>query len=128
MPFVLNHLVLFLTWFAVNTKLFPGLPHFDPYPFILLSMIVSVEGVLLSTFVLMKQNRMQNRIDIRDQLNLQIDLLAEKEVTKALQMLRAICKRLEIDESEFGAELVEMSTTTSVDMVAKRVQSDLPKC
>jgi len=85
-------------------------------------MVVSVEGVLLSTFVLMKQNRMQKRIDVRDQLNLQIDLLAEQEVTKSLQLLRAICRRLEIDEAQTDAELGEMVDTTSVDMIAARVQ------
>lgn len=126
MAFVALHVVWFLFWFLANTGLIPGVPRFDPFPFILLAMIVSVEGVLLSTFVLMKQNRMQQRIDIRDQLNLQIDLLAEKEVTKSLEMLRAICRRLDIDEAEFGAELHEMANVTSVDMVAKRVQSDLP--
>jgi uncharacterized membrane protein len=49
----------------------------------LLALIVSVEGVLLSTFILMKQNRMSRHADHRDHLNLQIDLLAEKEITKS---------------------------------------------
>ncbi len=106
----------------INTGVIRGIPRFDPYPFILLAMIVSVEGVLLSTFVLMKQNRMQKRIDVRDQLNLQIDLLAEKEVTKSLQLLRAICKHLEIKEAQTDAELGEMVDNTSVDMIAARVR------
>ena len=126
MTFVALHVLWFLAWFLINTGIIPGVPRFDPYPFILLAMIVSVEGVLLSTFVLMKQNRMQKRIDIRDQLNLQIDLLAEKEVSKSLQLLRAICRKLDINEQEFGPELAEMADSTSVDMVAQRVQSDLP--
>ncbi len=124
--FVVIHIVIFTTWFLVNSKVFPFFPHFDPYPFILLAMVVSVGGVLLSTFVLMKQNRMQQRSDARDHLNLQIDLLAEKEVTKALQLLRAICERLEIAEPEHDAELREMADNTSVDSLAKRIQSDLP--
>ena len=90
MSFVGLHVLWFTTWFLINTGVLP-FPRFDPYPFILLAMVVSVEGVLLSTFVLMKQNRMQRRIDVRDQLNLQIDLLAEKEITKSLQLLKAIC-------------------------------------
>ena len=76
MTFVFIHMVWFVSWFVVNT-LPLGIKHFDPYPFILLAMVVSVEGVLLSTFVLMKQNRMQARIDVRDQLDLQINLLSE---------------------------------------------------
>ncbi len=125
MAFVALHVLWFVAWFLINTGLIPGIPRFDPYPFILLAMIVSVEGVLLSTFVLMKQNRMQKRIDLRDQLNLQIDLLAEKEVTKSLQLLAAICEHLEIKGFKKDRELDELANTTSVDMIAKRVQSDL---
>lgn len=123
--FVVIHVVIFTAWFLVNSKAFPMFPHFDPYPFILLAMVVSVEGVLLSTFVLMKQNRMQQRSDARDHLNLQIDLLAEKEVTKALQLLQAICRRLDIPDTEADEELREMADNTSVDTLAKRIQSDL---
>ncbi len=124
--FVVIHVVMFITWFLVNSKVFPFFPHFDPYPFILLAMVVSVEGVLLSTFVLMKQNRMQQRSDARDHLNLQIDLLAEKEVTKALQLLQAICRKLDIPDTERDEELREMADNTSVDSLAKRIQSNLP--
>ena len=126
MAFVGLHVLWFVLWFLINAGAIPRVPRFDPYPFILLAMIVSVEGVLLSTFVLMKQNRMQQRSDARNHLNLQIDLLAEKEVTKSLQLLQAICRRLEIPETEQDGELDEMTHITSVDMVAERIQADLP--
>src|SRR5205823_6209912 len=87
MPFVVLHLLWFLTWVLINTRIFSWIPAFDPYPFIFLSMIVSLEAVLLSTFVLIKQNRMSKRADQRAQLDLQINLLTEKEVTKNLQRL-----------------------------------------
>jgi uncharacterized membrane protein len=125
MGFVLVHVVWFVGWFLWNTGVIPGVKRFDPYPFILLAMIVSVEGVLLSTFVLMKQNRMQRRNDERDHVNLQIDLLAEKEVTKSLRLLRAICRKLEISEPEMDPELDEMMTTTSVDTLAGDVRAKL---
>lgn len=125
MTFVFIHIAWFAAWFLLNT-LPLGIKHFDPYPFILLAMVVSVEGVLLSTFVLMKQNRMQQRIDLRDKLDLQINLLSEKEVTKSLQMLRLICEKLEIQEAlADDPELREMASVTSVDMLAKQVQEDL---
>lgn len=127
MTFVLLHVSWFLVWFLINTNVIPGVKRFDPYPFILLAMIVSVEGVLLSTFVLMKQNRMQSRIDVRDQLDLQINLLSEKEITKALQLLRAMANKLEVKpEPELDAELTEMAATTSVDILAEQVQKELP--
>ena len=126
MRFVFLHLFWFVTWFVIITGLIPGVKRFDPYPFILLAMIVSVEGVLLSTFVLMKQNRMQQGIDIRDQLDLQINLLSEKEITKALQLLRAIADKMEVlPNPEEDRELKEMASTTSVDMLAQRVETDL---
>ena len=125
MGFVLVHVVWFIGWFLWNTGVLPGVKKFDPYPFILLAMIVSVEGVLLSTFVLMKQNRMQRKSDARDHVNLQIDLLAEKEVTKSLRLLRAICRRLEISEADMDPELEEMMNTTSVDTLAGDVQTKL---
>jgi len=125
MAFVILHVTWFIGWFLWNTGVIPNQHRFDPYPFILLAMIVSVEGVLLSTFVLMKQNRMQRQSDTRDHLNLQIDLLAEKEVTKSLQLLRAICRKLEITDTDLEVDLDEMASTTSVDTLAGDVQSKL---
>ena len=125
MTFVFLHLFWFGAWFLINTGVIPGIKRFDPYPFILLAMVVSVEGVLLSTFVLMKQNRMQKRIDVRDKLDLQINLLSEKEITKALQLLRAIANKMEIvPGADDDQELAEMASTTSVEMLANKVASD----
>lgn len=122
--FVVVHLLIFTAWFLINTGTIPHVKPFDRFPFILLSMIVSVEAVLLSTFVLMKQNRMQQKTDIRDHLNLQIDLLAEKEVTKSLQLLRAIAAKVGVDQME-DAELDEMANTTSVDLLAAQIESTM---
>jgi len=124
--FVVVHLLWFTSWFAINTNLVPAIHPFDRYPFILLSMIVSVEAVLLSTFVLMKQNRMQRRTDQRDHLTLQIDLLAEKEITKVLQVLRLVCKKLDIGEVEADQDLAEMASITSVNIISKRISDEMP--
>src|SRR3954463_11609334 len=56
--FVIWHALWFLGWVLINIGSVPGIPPFDPFPFVFLNMIVSLEAVLLSTFVLMKQNRM----------------------------------------------------------------------
>lgn len=124
--FVAVHVVWLALWFLINTGALVFIHKFDPYPFILLAMIVSVEGVLLSTFVLMKQNRMQGKADARAQLDLQINLLAEKEVTKTLQLLRAVAAKLDISEFDQDRELQEMSTSTSVDTLAEEIQQDIP--
>ena len=125
MTFVMLHMVWFAVWFLLNTGVIPGVKKFDPYPFMMLGTIVSVEAVILSTFVLMKQNRMQRQSDTRDHLNLQIDLLAEKEVTKSLGLLRAICVKLEINEAEIDAELDEMVASTPVEALVGDVQKKL---
>ncbi len=124
--FVVVHVIFFTAWFVINTYKIPGIPLFDPYPFVLLSLVVSVEAVLLSTFVLMKQNRMQRKTDHRDHLNLQIDLLAEKEVTKMLQLLRLVCIKLEVKEAMQDEELDEMIRTTSVDHLAQSIRDAMP--
>jgi len=123
--FVLLHVVLFTLWFLVNTRAIADLPVFDPYPFMLLSMFVSVEAVLLSTFVLMKQNREGKRAEQRQQLTLQIDLLAEQEATKTLQLLQQICQRLGIEEVGQDKETKKLSQDTVVDQLVDELKDQL---
>jgi len=127
MTFVWLHFALFSFWIPANLGHIPGVTPFDPWPFVLLTLLMSVEGVLLATTVLMKQNRMQRRADQRDHLNLQIDLLAEKEITKMLQMLGLICERLQIQEPALDHEIEQLSQETAVDRLAADVQQSLPK-
>jgi uncharacterized membrane protein len=89
----LAHLVVFGGWMSWNTVA-PRDLRFDPFPFSLLTMIVSMEGVILAVFVLITQNRMSAQSDRRDHLDLQVDLLAEQEMTMVLRMLNRICDHL----------------------------------
>ena len=93
----------------------------------LLSLCVSLEAVLLTTFVLMKQNRMSKRADQRNQLTLQVDMLAERETTKALQMLRAICERLGIEEQAREPETKQLSEETAVETLARELKRKIPE-
>jgi uncharacterized membrane protein len=120
--FVLIHVVWFGAWVGLNA----GLWRFDPYPFSLLCMLVSLEGVLLSTFVLIKQNRMSQRADQRSHLDLQVNMLAEKEITKVLQLQRLICRKLEIPEADIDAEVVELSNVTAIDNLAHCLEEKIP--
>jgi uncharacterized membrane protein len=86
-------LVLYGAWIAWN--LMPGIPHFDPN-FVVLAMAASVEAIFLSTFVLISQNRAQAANDKRDDLDLHINLLAEHELTRLIEMVSAIAKKLEV--------------------------------
>ena len=125
MRFVLFHVFGFLVWAAVNGGWIPGVTPFDPYPYTLLTMIVSMEGVLVAVFVLMKQNRMSRRADQRDHLNLQIDLLAEREITKILQLQQHICKKMGITVND--AEVQELSQQTAVECLAAELERNLPE-
>ena len=124
--FVVLHLVLFAGWAAFNAGLL-GLPRFDPYPFPLLCMIVSMEGVLLSTFVLIKQNRMSIRADRRNHLDLQVNLLTEQEVTKLIQMLEIISAKLGVEAEAVDAEAREMGHVTAVGELARELNATLPE-
>ncbi len=124
--FALLHVAWFALWVVINTKLIPGVPAFDPYPFQLLAMLVSLEAVLLSTFVLIKQNRMGLRADRRSHLDLQINLLSEKEVTKVIQMLERISARLGAAEEVVDAEARELGEVTAVDELAHELHAKLP--
>ena len=93
MRFVYLHLVLYGAWIASN--LVPGLPHFDE-SFVILAMEASVEAIFLSTFVLISQNRASAANDKRDDLDLHINLLAEHELTRLIEMVSAIAKKLDV--------------------------------
>ncbi len=97
MAFVGLHLALFGFWIVANLGWIPGVPQWDE-SFVVLAMIASVEAIFLSTFVLISQNRMMAAADRRDDLDLQINLLTEHEVTNLVRMVRALCERMGIDE------------------------------
>jgi uncharacterized membrane protein len=126
MYFVLAQVLLVLSWILLNANRVSWIPRFDPYPFSLLGMIVAVEAVVLSSFILMRQNRMAKRGERRDHLNLQVDLIAEKEITKLLQMVQAICERMGLRHIAEDKEVEEFSQKTSVDTLAQRLEDTLP--
>jgi uncharacterized membrane protein len=120
--FVLFQCVFVLLWIALNT-LFPGNGHaFDPYPFPLLSTLLALEAVLLTSFVLIRQNSMDLRSERRNHLDLQINLLAEKEATSILNVLREIADHLDIDVSA-DAEREELAKDTAVESIARDLRS-----
>ena len=125
--FVLCHVLVFTGWATWNALASPRL-RFDPYPYGLLTFIVSLEGVLIATFVLIKQNRMAAQSDQRDHLNLQVDLLAEQEMTVMLRMLRRISERLGIDiQDDDHARTEKLTEETNVFELMQALEQELPK-
>jgi uncharacterized membrane protein len=97
MVFVYVHIVWFAVWIPLNVGLIhiPRISEFDPFPFSLLTMIVSLEAIFLSTFVLISQNRLAGASEKRAELDLQVNLLAEQKATKVLEMLDQITEQLD---------------------------------
>lgn len=127
MSFVLIHVVLFTSWVLVNVVPVPGLKRFDPYPFMLLSLAVSLEAIFLATFVLMKQNRMSKRADQRAHLDLQISLLTEREVTLVLQMMHRMAGQLGLKDDLPHDEIQQLSEETPIKELADELEAKLPE-
>jgi uncharacterized membrane protein len=110
MSFLYAHALWFVFWIVINRGLIHGVAPFDPYPFNFLTMVVSLEAIFLSTLVMISQNRSAAQSDERADLDLQIDMLGEYEITKILQMVTLIAKKLEIEGCE-DAEIVQLEKT-----------------
>ena len=120
MVFVYVHIVWFGLWILLNTGRL-GVPTFDPFPYGLLTMVVSLEAIFLSTFVLISQNRLSAEAESRANLSLQIGLLTEHEVTRVLQMLDAIQDKLGIDNDE-DSELADLEMETKPEDVLAEIE------
>lgn len=92
MTFVWVHVLWFGAWVIANAV--PGIEHFDPFPFTFLTLVVSLEAIFLSTFILISQNQETRITERRNNLDLQINLLTEQENTKMLQMLERIAEKV----------------------------------
>jgi uncharacterized membrane protein len=120
LPFVYLHLALFGSWITINLGWIPGVPRFDP-SLVILAMAASVEAIFLSTFVLITQNRMAALADKRADLDLQISLLAEHEITRVLTLVRSMADRMGIEASR-SPELNELARDVAPEKVMDRIE------
>jgi uncharacterized membrane protein len=127
MIFVYIHLVWFGVWIAVNLGWTPVKP-FDPFPFGLLTLVVSLEAIFLSTFVLISQNRAGEVADRRADLDLQIDLLAEHKITHLITLVAAIADRLGVEAAR-DAEIAQLEKDVAPKQVLDEIKAraDLKK-
>ena len=108
--FVWIHAVVFGAWIAWNVL--PVVTHFDPYPFTFLTLVVSLEAIFLSTFILVAQNEENRLAERRNALDLQINLLTEQENTKMLRMLQAVARQV-------GAKLEDDPTIAALEQATR---------
>ena len=120
LSFVFLHVVWFGAWILLNTG-WLGMKAFDPFPYGLLTMIVSLEAIFLSTFVLISQNRLSEEADRRADLDLHIGLLTEAELTKVLKMLHSVTDKLGI-ENDDADELADLELPTNPEDVLAEIE------
>jgi uncharacterized membrane protein len=125
MPFVYLHLALFGFWIVANLGWVPGVPIWDE-SFVVLAMWASVEAIFLSTFVLISQNRMAAAADKRADLDLQISLLAEHEVTRLVMLVSAIAERMGV-KTDADAEVDEITQDVAPEAVLDEIEATQPK-
>jgi uncharacterized membrane protein len=120
-PVLLAHVVWFAFWIAANTGFVPGVSTFDPFPFPFLTMTVSLEAIFLSLFVIASQNRLARQGDKRAHLDLQIDLLAEREMTAVLQLLRDIASHLKVESTVTAEHIHDLVKQTDVHDLTQKM-------
>ena len=124
MSFIACHVAWFVAWIVLNLRT-RGRFSFDPFPFSFLTLIVSLESIFLSLFILMSQNRSAIQAEQRNHLDLQINLLSEDENTKMLQMLQALCEHHKLAIAD-DAEIQAMTKRTEVKEVISELNEGLP--
>lgn len=116
--FFLANAALFGIWLSFNSGIFGTAP-FDPYPFNFLTMVVSLEAIFLSVIVLISQNRQSRIADVRQQMDFEIDVRAEEEITKILHLLGEIRGGRKRDP-----ELEQMKLRTDLEEIQRRVEQN----
>ena len=124
--FISAHAIWFGGWIFLNAGLVPGIPRFDPYPYQFLTFVVSLEAIFLSLFILMSQNRGNKQADARSHLDLQVNLLAEQESTKMLQMLQKLCEHHHLSIAN-DPELELMKNPTQPETLVQELKDNLPE-
>jgi len=121
--FLLINLVVFVVWILANSGKIPGIPVFDPYPFVLLITAVSLEAIILATVVLISQNRQSQVSTLRDELQLQVELITEREITKILKLLNELLKERGLKLTD--KELEEMLEAIDTSYIERKLKDQL---
>lgn len=123
--FISLHGFWFAFWILANSALIPHISRFDPFPYSFLTLVVSLEAIFLSLFILMSQNRSNRLADQRAHLDLQINLLAEHESTKTLELLQALCEYHGLTCGS-DPEVKELLAKTKPEEILKELKRSLP--
>ena len=120
--FIAAQVFFIVAWIALNTVGAVWLQPFDPYPFPFLSLIVGIEFIFLTTFVLINQKHQMRRAEQWSHLNLQISMLTEQEVTENVKMLHMICRELNLKTPIPDQEVSDLSQNTEITALVDELE------
>ena len=126
LPFALINVAAFALWAMINSGLVPILKPFDPFPFNLLALILTLEAILFAIFILMSQNNLRDRDEQRMHLSLQLSLLIEQELTELLQMQKKGFERLNVLNEAEVKKTEELQQPVHVETVVKELEEKMP--
>jgi uncharacterized membrane protein len=128
-PFLVIHAFIFMAWIYWNLPI-SGLPKFDPYPYGMLTLVVSLEAIFLSIFVLMTQSRESRIGELREELTLQVNLRMEEEITKTLHLVAGLYSRLNLqlaEDPELRAMLEPLDPKRMEADLAEQISASMPQ-
>lgn len=122
--FLSFNIFLFAFWIIVNLGYISGITVFDPFPFFFLTTGVSLEAIILTIIVLVSQQRQSQVGKIREELGMQIEMIAEREITKSLYILKKIAEKqgIKLDDDK---ELNEMLKGIEVSYIERKLEEQL---
>ena len=124
--FLFVNLLIFIIWIVINTGQIPGIKPFDPFPFSLLTTSVSLEAIILAILVLTSQNRASKVADLREEVQLQVNVITEEEITRMMSMLVLLLQKNGIPIPE-DTRLQELLQDTDVSQIEKSVEREIDK-
>lgn len=125
-PFLIVNILFFSLWILVNTNVIGAIIPFDPFPFGLLTMIVSLEAIILAIFVLISQNRASQIDDLRQEVDLQVDVITEQELTKVMEMLSVLMEKngIDVSDDQILGEMLQPTNMSKIEKVLEKQVSD----
>jgi uncharacterized membrane protein len=124
--FLFVNLLIFIAWIVINTGHIPAIKPFDKFPFSLLTTSVSLEAIILAILVLISQNRAAKVADLREEVQLQVNVITEEEITRMMWMLVLILQKNGIPVPE-DKRLQAMLRDTDVEKIEKNMEKQINK-
>jgi uncharacterized membrane protein len=121
--FLFLNATFFACWILVNVGAIPVIPAFDPFPFPLLTTMLSLEAIVLTLIVLMSQNRQSLISSLREEIDIQVNLISEREITKILQLLHEYLRLRGVDVDD--PELHEMLSEVDTSYIERTLENEL---